>query len=35
MGIDHKKAWGEFEAIAERIESGELDFMTWEDADVK
>ena len=35
MGIDHKKAWEEFETIAERIESGELDFMTWEDADVK
>jgi hypothetical protein len=33
MGIDHVKAWEEFEAIAERIENEEIDFMTWEDAD--
>jgi hypothetical protein len=27
------KAWKEFEAITERIENEEIDFMTWEDAD--
>ncbi len=32
MGIDHEKAWAEFEEQAARIKSGEIEFMTWEDA---
>ena len=31
MGIDHEAAWVEFEEQAARIESGEIDFMSWED----
>ncbi len=33
MGIDHKKAWAEFEEQVERIKSGEIEFMSWEDAE--
>ncbi|ACF12608.1 protein of unknown function DUF224 cysteine-rich region domain protein [Chloroherpeton thalassium ATCC 35110] len=33
MGIDHEKAWAEFEEQAEKIKSGETQFMTWEEAD--
>lgn len=32
MGIDHEKAWAEFEVQVERIKSGEIEFMDWEDA---
>jgi len=31
MGIDHAKAWQEFEAVAERVKAGEIDFLSWED----
>jgi len=31
MGIDHEKAWAEFEADAERVKSGEIDYLAWED----
>ena len=31
MGIDHRKAWAEFEADAERIKKGEIEFLSWED----
>jgi heterodisulfide reductase subunit B len=31
MGIDHAGAWAEFEEQAERIKSGEIEYMTWED----
>ncbi len=33
MGIDHKKAWAEFEVQAERIKSGEIEYISWEEAD--
>lgn len=33
MGIDHKKAWAEFEVQTDRIKAGEIDYMTWEDAE--
>ncbi len=33
MGIDHKKAWQEFEEVADRLKKEETEFMTWEDAD--
>ncbi len=31
MGIDHEKAWAEFEVQAERVKSGEVEFISWED----
>ena len=33
MGIDHEKAWAEFEEQVERIKSGEIEFLSWEDAE--
>lgn len=33
MGIDHEKAWAEFEEQVARIKSGEIEYMSWEDAD--
>ena len=33
MGIDYEKAWAEFEAQADRIKSGEIDYISWEEAD--
>ena len=33
MGIDYDKAWAEFEVQAERIRSGEIEYMHWEDAE--
>jgi heterodisulfide reductase subunit B len=33
MGIDHKKAWQEFEEVASRLRDNGTEFMTWEDAD--
>ena len=33
MVIDHKKAWAEFEVQAERIKSGEIEYISWEEAD--
>ena len=33
MGIDHEKAWAEFEEQTARIKSGEIDYMSWEDAE--
>lgn len=32
IGIDYKKKWAEFEAECDKINSGEKEFMTWEDA---
>ncbi len=31
MGIDHEKAWAEFEVQTERIKAGEIDYLSWED----
>ena len=31
MGIDHKTAWDEFEEIAAKVKSGEIEYMSWED----
>jgi len=31
MGIDHATAWVEFEAVADRVKAGEIDFLSWED----
>ena len=33
MGIDHEKAWQEFEEVANRLKDNGTEFMTWEDAD--
>jgi len=33
MGIDHEKAWSEFEEVAGRLKENGTEFMTWEDAD--
>ena len=33
IGIDHEKAWAEFEEQVARIKSGEIQYMSWEDAD--
>ncbi len=33
MGIDHEKAWAEFNVQVERIKSGEIEYLSWEDAD--
>ena len=33
MGIDHEKAWQEFEEVASRLKDNGTEFMTWEDAD--
>ncbi|MCH8927087.1 MAG: heterodisulfide reductase subunit B [Candidatus Marinimicrobia bacterium] len=33
MGIDYDKAWAEFQLQVDRIKSGEIDYLTWEDAD--
>ncbi len=33
MGIDHVKAWAEFEEVAGRLKENGTEFMTWEDAD--
>ncbi len=35
MGIDWEKAWAEFEADLKRLESGEIEYLSWEDADAK
>ena len=34
MGIDWEKAWVEFEKEVDRIESGEIEYLSWEDAGV-
>ena len=34
LGIDHEKAWAEFEAACAKLKSGEKPYLTWEDADV-
>jgi heterodisulfide reductase subunit B len=31
MGIDHRQAWAEFEEAAKKVESGEQEFLNWED----
>jgi heterodisulfide reductase subunit B len=31
MGIDHAQAWVEFEEAAKKLESGEQEFLNWED----
>ncbi|MEE8434152.1 MAG: heterodisulfide reductase-related iron-sulfur binding cluster, partial [bacterium] len=33
MGIDHEKAWAEFEVQTARIKAGEIEYMSWEDAE--
>ena len=33
MGIDYDQAWSEFEQQVDRIKSGEIDYLSWEDAD--
>ena len=33
MGIDWKARWAEFERDVERLKKGEIDYLTWEDAD--
>ncbi len=34
MGIDHEKAWAEFQEDLKRLESGEQQFLTWADTGV-
>ncbi|MBI2962625.1 MAG: heterodisulfide reductase subunit B [Deltaproteobacteria bacterium] len=33
MGIDHEARWREFEADVERLKNGEIEYLSWEDAD--
>ena len=33
MGIDHEKAWAEFEEALEKLKSGEMEYLTWDDAE--
>jgi heterodisulfide reductase subunit B len=33
MGIDWEEAWAEFEQDLKRLESGEIEYLSWEDAD--
>lgn len=33
MGIDHEKAWAEFEEACARLERGEQQYLTWDDVD--
>jgi heterodisulfide reductase subunit B len=33
MGIDWEAAWAEFEGDLKRLESGEIEYLSWEDAD--
>ncbi|MDW8325703.1 MAG: heterodisulfide reductase-related iron-sulfur binding cluster [Anaerolineales bacterium] len=33
MGIDHEKAWAEFQDDLKKLKSGEKEFLTWEDVD--
>jgi heterodisulfide reductase subunit B len=33
LGIDPEKAWGQFQAAVKKLESGEKQYLTWEDCD--
>jgi len=33
MGFDPDKTWAEFQEQVKRIESGEIKYMSWEDAE--
>ena len=33
VGIDHQKAWAQFEEAVQKLKSGDKKFLTWEDAD--
>jgi heterodisulfide reductase subunit B len=33
LGIDHEKAWAEFEDAVAKLKNGEKQFLTWEDCD--
>jgi len=33
MGIDHERAWAEFQADLKRLESGEKRYLDWDDVD--
>ena len=33
VGIDHEKAWAQFEEAVQKLKSGGKQFLTWEDAD--
>jgi hypothetical protein len=33
MGIDWQAAWAEFESEVDRLERGEIEFLTWADVD--
>jgi heterodisulfide reductase subunit B len=35
MGIDWEAAWAEFEVDLKRLESGEIEYLSWEDADAQ
>jgi heterodisulfide reductase subunit B len=35
MGIDWQARWAEFQEDIERLRRGEMQFLTWEDADAK
>ena len=34
LGIDHEKAWAEFEEIVDEIKAGTRQSVTWEEVDV-
>jgi len=33
MGIDHEKAWAEFQSDLKRLENGEKRYLDWDDMD--
>ena len=33
LGIDHEKMWAEFQAAVDKIKSGEMEYLTWDEAD--
>jgi heterodisulfide reductase subunit B1 len=35
MGIDKEARWKEFEGDLERLKSGEIEYLSWEDADAQ
>jgi heterodisulfide reductase subunit B len=35
MGIDHEKAWAEFEEACAKLERGEQQYLTWDDVDAE
>jgi len=33
LGIDHEAKWAEFQDAVEKIKSGEMEYLTWDEAE--